>query len=679
MEVMAQWEYHNPPNDIDAEDILKVLALSQKRIATLNLGYSNLPLSGYQKPGEKNTMFDPRLPAALYIAKMSQHIEEQQSDLLDVDFKLQFSWKDWTDFDKRLLPSEEYLQWHEGYPIQDCEQFVSETGFSVSPNCVDLSPSEIKHLFNPMYPRFKMTRPADPRIARDARVLIASTFLYHSFDAPERILFVDSGRDSVVSIRTTDSTNRMSLLKQMSYEYLNMDSTVSETAGISLSEQVGRLFSDLEKCKLVSEADELDEFRIIKISDEKLNQPIELPRATFDWEKDTSKLQASIDENLSQFEESCKKTPNAPECDPDKAVGIKMTHHIKDALVKYGNNKFPKHFHEAGYTPKGNDNGAHFDWRFIGSRALSEYESTSGLHKLMRSWLRMTRILGVDTWIAHGSLLGFYFNGLILNWDFDHDVQVTEESLILLGRDFNQSLVVDISPGSSDQPQLSDMGTGEFFIDVGSSIYHREKGNGNNAIDARFIDIHTGMFIDITALAITKSKPSSKSMGNNLSKEYAKFLIQNKLTTNDYGDFLSDRNNHHYSMNEISPLIPTLFEGEQVFIRQGIMNILSREYMNYKKNTGFQGHTWRTRYRSWISDEICNHLDHEGNSCSTNPEVLLDDRFQRNYISLHMKEKQILDQADHEEIRREPATIKAYPEVLRPDAVLMKIAKERLH
>ena len=65
-----------------------------------------------------------------------------------------------------------------------------------------------------------------------------------------------------------------------------------------------------------------------------------------------------------------------------------------------------------------------------------------------------------------------------------------------LSLQFNQTIVVE-------DPED---GFGRYFLDIGSFITLREKGNGNNNIDARFIDIDTGLYIDITALALSNSE-----------------------------------------------------------------------------------------------------------------------------------------------------------------------------
>lgn len=94
-------------------------------------------------------------------------------------------------------------------------------------------------------------------------------------------------------------------------------------------------------------------------------------------------------------------------------------------------------------------------------------------------------------------------------WDMDDDVQMPIRDLYRLARDFNQTLVVenighDHIAGDVMDSEFNGMST--YFIDVTNSITHREKGNGNNNIDARFIDIQTGLYVDITGLSVSEER-----------------------------------------------------------------------------------------------------------------------------------------------------------------------------
>lgn len=679
-----QWRYHDASKDIRPRDILNTLHLSDEKLAKLKLEYSELP-SENEIDDNDNTKsynsFDQRLPASLYVAQLSRYLESHRSNV-DPTLTLQFSWKDWTDFDKRLLPGHQFLSMNNGYSLESCSEFIRDTGFTRPELCKDLTDSEVRELPNPLYPHFKITGICDPRISKDARVLIAATYLYHSMDAPKRILILDSGRGRALSVRLENSKDRRSILTDYvsSFKAENSDSKK-----ISLRKQMRRLNNAMDGNDLMRALshskgiDDLDVFKVVREDYRSLTKLKELKPESFEWNSDSRKLKNSLEKKLNQFEKDCQnKGPDALECDSKYSLTHNLDEVTLQTLKKSPNGRFDKFFHEAGYFGKGMDNGAHFDWRFFGTRKLSEYELDSALHKMMRTWLRFSQIAGIDTWIAHGSLLGYYFNGLSLPWDFDHDVQVTQESLVKLAKSFNQTLVVDGSLGTPDDAMLSDIGMGDYFIDVGPSYYYREKGNGNNAIDARFIDIHTGLFIDITSLSTDKHKPNTGDMGLVLSQEYKKFLKQNRASGSDYKKFVSDRNSHNYELSELSPLIPTLFEGEKTFIPQKINTILSREYMKYRENWSFEHLTWRTRYGQWISDKTCRKFDREGNSCSEDPSVKLDDLLQRSYINKHIKLKDQLNSAK-DVVKRTPSEVEAYPRVLRPDTTLMKIAMNRFN
>ncbi|MCG8711191.1 LicD family protein, partial [Brenneria sp. 4F2] len=48
-------------------------------------------------------------------------------------------------------------------------------------------------------------------------------------------------------------------------------------------------------------------------------------------------------------------------------------------------------------------------------------------------------------------------------------------------------------------------GNGKFLVDVGTSITVRTHGNDQNNIDARFVDIDSGLYVDITGLSVSSN------------------------------------------------------------------------------------------------------------------------------------------------------------------------------
>ena len=56
--------------------------------------------------------------------------------------------------------------------------------------------------------------------------------------------------------------------------------------------------------------------------------------------------------------------------------------------------------------------------------------------------------IGVETWLMHVSLLGWFWNRKIMPWDTDIDVQITEKSMQHLADYYNMSVHHFNLPGS---------------------------------------------------------------------------------------------------------------------------------------------------------------------------------------------------------------------------------------
>jgi hypothetical protein len=139
----------------------------------------------------------------------------------------------------------------------------------------------------------------------------------------------------------------------------------------------------------------------------------------------------------------------------------------------------------------------------------------------VQTYLATFRDLGVQTWLMHGTLLGwwwgkkvillllsiffplfFFFtftiliNKLIPNlkvmpWDYDADVQVTEADMYYLAAYHNMTTYYY---------KYGDMEEGRYFqLEINPYFKHREQDDILNVIDGRWIDVQSGLYIDITA------------------------------------------------------------------------------------------------------------------------------------------------------------------------------------
>lgn len=234
--------------------------------------------------------------------------------------------------------------------------------------------------------------------------------------------------------------------------------------------------------------------------------------------------------------------------------------------------KSGKHFSEAWVMGDEKGAGVHYDWRFF-KQFDSGDEKQVILRKLVRAWLDFTSREGIITWLAHGTLLGWYWNGQSLPWDFDGDVQMPVREFDRFARVYNQSLIIDETGN-------------RFYVDVGPAYVERLRGNGKNVIDARFIDVDSGMYIDITALAYAEQNE--------------KFHCKNW---------------HRYTLESVSPLRRTLFEGKTAYIPNNFVDILTTEYKNDPLgNTRFEGRLWNPYLRLWVQQDQCENLQIEENA-----------------------------------------------------------------
>lgn len=250
----------------------------------------------------------------------------------------------------------------------------------------------------------------------------------------------------------------------------------------------------------------------------------------------------------------------------------------------------PKYFSEARIFE--NVLGDHYDWRFFNGIQLGSNEQVTTLHKMVRVWLSFCRMTGVTTWLAHGSLLSWYWNGIAFPWDNDVDVQVPIRDLEKLSINFNQSLVVE-DPND---------GFGRYFLDCGTFITLRGHANGNNNIDARFIDIDTGLYVDITALAVSADKAPER-YDYLLPDDFLRDLHSSK-DVNDQMRVYNCRNRHFSHLSELSPLVRSYAEGEVAYIPKRYSDLLTTEYKdNGMLQKYFRSRLFMPQLRLWVHQD----------------------------------------------------------------------------
>lgn len=220
-----------------------------------------------------------------------------------------------------------------------------------------------------------------------------------------------------------------------------------------------------------------------------------------------------------------------------------------------------KYFHEAGDDVV----LGHYDFRYFHGIVSDEERTSTQIH-MIRAYLEFFRENNLDTWIAHGTLLGWWWNGMRLPWDWDLDTQVSGATLQLMGDKFNQTTSkYKPTDGSAER---------EYLLDVNTMIIERERGDGMNVIDARWIDVTNGLYIDITGLSEVHP---DKHPGEWTCKNY-----------------------HRYHTSELYPMRETMFEGVPAKVPYSYDKILVQEYQEKALVvTEFQGHAWNSQEKLW--------------------------------------------------------------------------------
>ncbi|MCJ1307230.1 hypothetical protein MMC25_000876 [Agyrium rufum] len=227
-----------------------------------------------------------------------------------------------------------------------------------------------------------------------------------------------------------------------------------------------------------------------------------------------------------------------------------------------------KYFHEPG----GDDLLGHYDIRYY--KGLNTYDDRqeTQLH-MLKAYLQTFEDHGLETWIAHGTLLGWWWNGKLLPWDWDIDTQVSEATLFYLGDIMNGSMHSYTAPS----PRTGENITHTYLLDVNRHVRERENGDGQNIIDARWIDVSNGLYIDITGLS--------------------------ELHPDVQPGVVGDKNYHRYTVVDLYPMRETYIEGTVTKVPYAYDKMLLREYTRRALTlTTFEGHTWHEDEQVWIKN-----------------------------------------------------------------------------
>ena len=232
------------------------------------------------------------------------------------------------------------------------------------------------------------------------------------------------------------------------------------------------------------------------IHDEKVNKylQIEIPGLDKDlYQKD--KIELSLDDFKFDLKS---KIEELEALDKKKKLSNHEKNYLESLKCSYQTHPAfaPKYLSEAT-DMQGNDFGHHRDQKFYNDANVDNgIFKPARMNSLIRNFQKLINSNGLVSWLSHGTLYGHLYDGLAFPWDSDFDLQMPLKHLHLLAQYYNQSLILE-------DPRE---GNGRFFLDVTSSISVRTYANGKNNIDARFVDVDSGLYIDITGLSVSSAR-----------------------------------------------------------------------------------------------------------------------------------------------------------------------------
>jgi phosphorylcholine metabolism protein LicD len=177
--------------------------------------------------------------------------------------------------------------------------------------------------------------------------------------------------------------------------------------------------------------------------------------------------------------------------------------------------------------------------------------------------------IGAHTWIMHGSLLGWWWNRKIMPWDSDIDVQMSELSMKYLADYYNMTVHhyrFKDAPGGRD-----------YLLEVNPNYWNESTLDYLNVIDARWIDMSSGLFIDITTLRPNRTAEALGDLGKMMCKD-----------------------KHSFKEEHIYPLRDSVFENVPVKVPYAYAELLTEEYGSKSlTQSHFNNHRFDSEKMEW--------------------------------------------------------------------------------
>lgn len=626
--------------------------------------------------GQKNFgNFDPRLAPALWFNLINKNLKNDVS-LLPEDFKLPFAWN-------MILNLSDQLLAHPYYEKviakkMTCKEFVAldktlrrKYKNQNIPFCVDYNYEE-PNFHNPYNLPFKLTD-SDHMYLDDLEVrkLYAILYCISGLPAPSKILFLGAVDNQM--LKKSLIVPLAPVLDQQNLPNKEIGHSVLKTYSdgiINEKLKKGENLHDILE-KGMSTFNELDIFNDFILHSSKfmdilagLNidqiyekptvlgigqssfplQPMRIERELFEWNVDRE-----IDVIGQQIEAAQIKEPLI---------------HLESLLTDKRDNLVAKEPTYWGLASSREERLDHFDFRFFRFNVKEEDALLHQLivHRLTRVWFKLCREFGVPTWLNHGPLIGWWWNGLTMPYDSDIDVQLPIQSLMKLAKLVNDTLIYDFINEEeyiNDEKKIdsnAELGLRSFYFEVADSFVTRTNLlSVRNNIDARLLDTSTGIYIDITALLSLTSytngdigkqlqvfhrlhgrqvsrfilsrfydqfydgvsvKPEIrrlegdrvwKQIANESIRKLEEYVKDINLHQEELALYVNDRNYHFYNIEELNPLVPTFYENYNTYVPSNFLKNLIVEYTDKHvvMSSFYLNYKFFEKIRLWVKHTDC--------------------------------------------------------------------------
>lgn len=523
----------------------------------------------------KNSIFyDPRLTLSLYINYI-KHNYGKDGD--QEDLRVPFDWADWVDLTllnedlAKPLADRRNCDWIKKFTKIDQNSDISAI------KCMDnsdLSPNLLKDLgfdSHEQLPGYVIYGYCENRAFHDTRIAQGKSYIFTHLQNPYKLVFLnkDGGTYEVNVEDSKKGIAKSGLMNEyLSNNFANNKDVLKkinvEGSELNIDFNPSKEFESLKKNKvqpkhLKPHEDPYQMYQLLHDKDIIKSPNLHLPKEAFRYSSSIVHEKFTLLERLRNLQDLTRKE-NA------------FYNSLKLSREHNGNNE-PPYFQMSTLAVIGDphnvdkDQGWHYDWRFFDGGLNYEREGWTQteltirtniiLERLVRNWFRFAEEKGLVSWLMHGPLLSWYWNGLTFPFDNDIDIQMPVKELVRLGEYYNQTLVIEDS----------EEGYGKYLIDVGTFIHNRDISTKGNHIDARLIDVDSGIYIDITGLSTSNAAVPQLYYSNGMFGDNERDMEK-----------FNDRRKHFYTLNQLAPLKYSMLGGVPAYVPNQISSRLQFEY-----------------------------------------------------------------------------------------------------